>query len=182
MTSNSSEPNPKLSQALRSAIDHLRQEHARPGSKEGGYLLNEETGAVLEYVVGTEDSVEFDEAILNHCRRGCVLHSHPADSPANQYDWQWFMENPNVRRMIVVGPTHTYFIVKPIDWHAAKDQQRSAFEKWEDNAVDVVFERGFSVESPPTARQWQEVEEEVNRRMVDHFKLEFVVEASHEIQ
>ena len=77
-----SETNPQLNHALRVAIDHLRREHARPGSKEGGYVVDEGSSAVFEYVVGTENSIEFDEETLNRCASGCVLHSHPANSPA----------------------------------------------------------------------------------------------------
>ena len=99
-----------VSKAVRDAVVHLRRAHAQPGSKEGGYLLDEENGAVLEYTIGTEDAVEFDEETLNHPSQVCVLHSHPADSPANQYDWQWFIERHNARQMIAVGPTRTYFV------------------------------------------------------------------------
>jgi len=166
---------------LRAAIDHLRQKHTRAGSKEGGYVLDEDTGAIIEYAVGTENAVEFDGETFNRPTGVCVLHSHPADCPANQYDWQWFIERPQVRRMIVVGPSRTYILKKPPDWQAAGLWQHSPFEDWEDYAVDIAIERGFSLEYAPDALQWQGLEVEVNRRMALQYRLEFQVEAPDEI-
>ncbi|MDQ3814887.1 MAG: hypothetical protein M3347_13165 [Armatimonadota bacterium] len=47
--------------------------------------------------------------------------------------------------------------------------------------MDIAIERGFAVERPPAARQWQELEVEVNRRMAVQYQLEFQMEAPHEI-
>jgi hypothetical protein len=166
---------------LRAAIEHLRQEHARPGSKEGGYVFDEDAGAVLEYAVGTETSVEFDEETLSGPAGVCVLHSPPADSPANQHDWQRYTERLSVRRMIVVGPSRTYILKKPPGWQAAGLWRHSPFEDWEEHAVDIAVERGLSMERPPDAFQRQELEVQVNRRMAVQYRLEFQIEVSDEI-
>ncbi|MDQ3814888.1 MAG: hypothetical protein M3347_13170, partial [Armatimonadota bacterium] len=91
-------------------------------------VLDEDTGIVLASLVGTAKAVEFDEETFSGLTDVCVLHSHPADSPANQYDWQWFMERPQVRRLIVVGPSRTYILLKPPGWQAAGLWRHSPFE------------------------------------------------------
>lgn len=46
-------------------IEQLRRDHAFPGAREAGVVLLASDGALVEYVVGEEFSVSFDEAKLS---------------------------------------------------------------------------------------------------------------------
>jgi hypothetical protein len=154
-------------------LERLRRDHAFPGAREAGVVLDASDGTLVEYVVGEEFSVSFDEAKLAIYDKLIVLHTHPTDNPANEWDWQWLAEHANVREFWVVAPTVTFSLIKPDAWRPAVFWIRTPFDDWQGHAMNLVVERGFTSFSPPDDQEWASIETEANRRMARQFQMNF---------
>ena len=165
-----------LIQARSQAIARLRRDHAFVGAREGGIVLDTQSGFLVEYVVGDEFSVNFDEQKLAFLNEAVVLHTHPVDRPANEWDWQWLAEHVNVREFSVVGPTLTFGIARPAGWELAVHWKETPFEDFEAHLINIVIERGLSSASSPGTDEWTSIEREANRRMARQFEMRYFEE------
>lgn len=158
------------------AIARLRRDHAFAGAREGGILLDAQSGALVEYVVGDEFSANFDEQKLAALNEAVVFHTHPADRPANEWDWQWLAEHANVREFLVVGPTLVFGVERPEGWQLAVHWRKTPFEDFEAYLINIVIERGFSNALSLDTNEWSFVEREANRRMARQFQMRYFEE------
>jgi len=165
-----------LSLARTAAIEQLRRDHAFRGAREGGIALNGVTGDLVEYVVGEEFSVNFTDEKLAGYERLVVLHTHPRDNPANEWDWQWLAEHLNVIEFIVVTPTRTFVVQRPPGWQLAAHWQLTPFDDWQGHALNILLERGLTSSLALTTDEWADIECEANRRMARQFQMTFFEE------
>jgi len=165
-----------LFEARTAAIEQLRRDHAFRGAREGGIVLDGATGDLVEYVVGEEFSVVFDEEKLSKYDELIVFHSHPVDWPANQWDWQWLAEHANVREFLVVGPSVDFHLIKLPTWQPSEFWVVTPFDDWDSHIINIILERGFSIAAPPDEAQKLEIRIEANRRMARQFQMTFFEE------
>ena len=105
-----------------------------------------------------------------------MLHTHPVDSPANRWDWQWLAEHANVREFLVVGPTRTFVLQKPASWQPKEFWHRTPFDDFDSHLINIIIEWGFSVGAPPDEAQKNDIREEANARMARQFEMLFWIE------
>ncbi len=158
------------------AVARLRRDHAFAGAREGGIVLDARSGALVEYVVGEEFSADFNEQKLTALEEAVVLHTHPADRPANEWDWQWLAEHPNVREFLVVGPTVTFGVERPFGWQLAIHWRKTPFEDFEAHLINIVIERGLLDAISLDTNEWSSVEREANLRMARQFEMRYFEE------
>ncbi len=159
---------------LREAIEFLRRHHAKPGAVEAAFAFDGDSGILLDFATGTEESVDLDESKLRACINVVVLHSHPVNAAATAYDWQHFVERDNYREFVVVGPVSNYALTKPAGWKPNFQWRKNPHEDWEDHGLHVLYNRGLSSNNPPTAAEWESVTVEINRRMARQYGLNFL--------
>lgn len=160
-------------QTVDQAIQYLRQNHAKSDAVEAAFAFDASTGALLDFATGDEESVDLDEEKLSAHANVILLHSHPVNAAATAHDWQHFIECDYLRQFIIVGPTSTYEIDKPEEWQPNSQWRKNPHEDWEDYCISVSHERGFSINHPPSSREWEECTCEANKRMAAQYGLNF---------
>jgi hypothetical protein len=104
--------NPAYQEAEARAIEHLRQ-YVREGQREAAYVLNLATGEVLLFAEGTADEINL---VAHPVGDVVLLHCHLAISAPGPEDWESFLQEIAIRKMIVLDPAYRYTVEKTEGW------------------------------------------------------------------
>ncbi|MDQ3814890.1 MAG: hypothetical protein M3347_13180 [Armatimonadota bacterium] len=101
--------------AYTQAIDEL-QAIAQEGKDEASVVVDAQTGKRLDAKTGDPNSVGYDPQKSAGSKTVVALHAHTDEAPNSGDDWDVFLLNPEVKRLVAVTPTHLHILEKPDAW------------------------------------------------------------------
>jgi hypothetical protein len=154
-----------------SVIDDLVAQTA-PGSRERMFLVDKDTGKVVDYQIGTPDSVEYSTKGYASAQRLVSIHQHNNGTAPSGADWFLAATKEKFEEVVVVCEDEIHIVARPSGWLAPL-QSEPDLERRFDELFEQKVDKWLAIHNGDEDATLRDTLQEVNELMEKEYGISY---------